>query len=113
MTFYLITFVSQVSPDGRPLPHDAVPFRGDQKSVRELPFWDARSLRELQHAYVEDGALTTMRVGEQHSKGRPWEQRGDLTIFAPWLIAINADAKMNHKQPEGPVPYQPRQDPRQ
>jgi hypothetical protein len=49
-----------------------------------------------------------MRVGEQHSKGRPWELRGELVILSPWLIAINADAKMNHKQPDGPVPYLPR-----
>ena len=111
MTFYVITFVGQVSADGKPLPHDAVPSFGDQKAVRELPVWDERTVAELQWTYKEYGSLTTTRVGEQHSKGRPWELRGEMTIFAPWLIAINADAKMNHKQPNGPVPYQPRQFP--
>ncbi len=112
MTFYIVSFVGKVGPDGKPLRDDAPALPTDEKAIRELPFWDARPLEQLMAAYMSDGALTLMRVGEQHSKGRPWEERGEMTFLAPWLVTVHADAKMNHKQPSGPVPYQPREVPR-
>ena len=70
MTFYVITFVGQVSADGKPLPHDAVPSFGDQKAVRELPVWDERTVAELQWTYKEYGSLTTTRCWRATLQGQ-------------------------------------------
>lgn len=101
MPFYIITVVANVDEAGKPL---LSPENGRQ-DVRQINVWDERDHVQLKASYRNDQSLQVMRLGHQHSPGRPLEKRGTATIFAPFLISIEDDVKHNLKQPDGPAEF--------
>lgn len=101
MTFYVVSIVARVDADGRAL-DQAV---DGELAVKEVPVWDARNNQQLALDYSEHGVLHLRKLGYQHSKGRPLEWRGEISVFAPYLISIDIDAKAQSKQPNGPVDF--------
>lgn len=102
MAFYTMTVVQRVDEQGKPLPADGC---SSGNVVKEHTVWDERSVEELRAAYQTDGSLTTNRLGPQHSPGRPYEWRGEISVFTPFLVSIESDVKADVKQPRGPVDY--------
>ena len=104
MTFYTMTFVGRVDDQGRPItsPHDGKP------SVREVPIWDERNTDELRACYAAEGSLTVERLGSRRDPGRPLERKGPIVMFSPHLISLTIDRKAQFAQPDGPLPFEPR-----
>ena len=104
MAFYEVSFVGKVDADGKPylLPE------GGRPSVRIVNVWDDRPEQRLADDYRTEGHLRLHLLGHQHSKGRPLEWRGTITVFAPHLISIERDIKAEQRQPGGPVEFVPR-----
>lgn len=103
MTFYTISFVGLVDDQGRPV---TTPKDGKQ-TVRELPFWDDRTIDEMKANYAAEGSLTLHRLGTRHAPGRPLEHKGEMVIFAPHMISLQVDLKAALKQPDGPLEFLP------
>lgn len=101
MTFYILSIVARVDSEGRALEHA----EDGGLAVKEVPVWDERTNRQLAEDYAKHGSLHLRKLGYQHSKGRPLEWRGEISVFAPYLISIDIDAKAQSKQPAGPVDY--------
>jgi hypothetical protein len=101
LTFYLVTYVAKVSPEGQLMLRS----EDGTAAVKEINVWDDRDLAELHASYTKDGALLLRKLGFQHSTGRPLEWRGEMTVFAPYLVSIEVDLKHELKQKAGPVDF--------
>lgn len=104
MPFYTITIVTTVDENGKPAPATQ---RG-AKQVRQVSVWDSLTHAELYTAYAREQSLMLTRLGSQQSPGRPLEDRGDISVFFPFLVAIEDDIKHNLSQPNGPAKFLPR-----
>ena len=98
MPFYTITLVTTVDENGKPAPSA----QGGEKQVRQVSVWDRRTHAELHTTYAREQSLKLTRLGSQQSPGRPLEDRGEISVFFPFLAAIEDDIKHNLSQPNGP-----------
>lgn len=104
MPFYTIKLVSTVDENGKPAPATDP----GKKEIKQLNVWDHRSHAELHTAYARNQSLTLTRLGQQQSPGRPLEDRGEISVFFPFLVSIEDDIKHNLSQPGGPARFMAR-----